>query len=62
MSLPLELDRQLATLETQLPALFADKPDAGDFWAGFAGEADLIEDQADEHAAIVAERIASRGT
>lgn len=57
MPLPSELDRRLADLEAQLPAMIAAYRTDGEFWMAFAGEADLIEDQAGEHAAMVAERI-----
>lgn len=53
-----DLNSQLDALERALPALIADNPDPGDFWMAFAGQADLIEDQAGEHAVMVGERIA----
>ena len=53
-----ELTTQLDALQAQLPQLIADNPDPGDFWCEFAGQADLIEDQAGEHTALVARRIA----
>ncbi|MGH8464133.1 MAG: hypothetical protein ACRER5_08295 [Pseudomonas sp.] len=53
-----ELTTQLDALQAQLPKMIADNPDPGDFWCEFAGQADLIEDQAGEHTALVARRIA----
>jgi hypothetical protein len=58
MQLPPDLERQLADLEGRLPALIQANPDPGDFWMAFAGEADVIEDQAGAHALLVADRIA----
>lgn len=58
MQLPPDLDRRLTDLEAQLPALIEANPEPGDFWNAFAGEADVIEDAAGEHAAQVAQRIA----
>lgn len=52
-----ELTRQLDALEAALPAMIEDNPDPGAFWSTFAGQADLIEDQAGEHAAMAGERI-----
>lgn len=52
-----ELTRQLDALEDALPAMIEDNPEPGDFWMAFAGKADLIADQAGEHAAMVGERI-----
>jgi hypothetical protein len=52
-----ELDAMLATLETNLPKMINEYPDDGDFWSAFAGEADIIEDSAGEHAAHVRSRI-----
>ena len=57
MPLPSELDRRLADLEAQLPAMIAGYRTDGEFWMAFAGEADLIEDQAGEHVGTVNERI-----
>lgn len=56
-TLPIELERQLVTLETQLPVMIAAYQTEDEFWMAFAGEADLIEDRAGEHAAMAAERI-----
>lgn len=53
-----DLNSQLDALERALPTLIADNPDPGDFWMAFAGEADLIEDQAGDHATLVSQRIA----
>lgn len=58
MPLPNELGRRLSDLEAELPAMIAAYPEEGEFWMAFAGEADVIEDQAGEHAALVNERIA----
>jgi hypothetical protein len=44
---------KLDALEAALPALRADHPDDGDFLTAFAGMADVIEDQAGEHASMV---------
>ena len=52
-----ELNGLLDHLEAQLPTLIADNPDDGDFWAAFAGESDVIEDSAGDHAAHVRGRI-----
>jgi hypothetical protein len=57
MTLLIELERRLVALETQLPAMITAYGTDGEFWMAFAGEADLIEDQAGEHAVMVAERI-----
>lgn len=59
MPMPSELDRRLADLEAQLPAMIAAYRTDGEFWMAFAGEADLIEDQAGEHAGQVSQRIAN---
>lgn len=52
-----QLTAMLDTLEAQLPGMLAAYRTEGDFWMAFAGEAELIEDQAGEHAAMVQERI-----
>lgn len=53
-----DLDKRLDTLEAMLPELIQDNPDDGDFWAAFAGEADVIEDlAAPEDAAHVRGRL-----
>lgn len=54
-----ELTTQLDALQAQLPQLIADNPDPADFWPAFAGQADFIEDHADEHAEFVGRRIAA---
>lgn len=41
-----ELDARLQKLRLDLPSMLADAEDEDDFWPGFAGEADLIEDGA----------------
>jgi hypothetical protein len=41
-----DLDKLLDVLEAMLPDLMKDNPDDGDFWAAFAGQADVIEDSA----------------
>lgn len=53
------LNRQLDALEAALPGLITDYPDPGDFWMAFAGQADVIEDAAGEHAEHVHQRIAA---
>lgn len=58
MSLPNDLERLLTNLEAQLRGMIEAYPTEGDFWMAFAGEADVIEDQAGQHAPMVAERIA----
>lgn len=57
MPLPSELDRRLADLETQLPAMIAGYRTDGAFWMAIASEADLIEDQAGEYVVLIRERI-----
>ena len=47
----------LDALEAGLPAMLAAYRTEGEFWMAFAGEADLIEDRAGEHCAMVQERI-----
>lgn len=42
----IELERRLASLESQLPALVRQHPNADDFYAAFAGLADEIADAA----------------
>ncbi|MBJ6983971.1 hypothetical protein [Luteimonas sp. MC1750] len=51
------INAQLDELAAQLPQMIEDNPDHGDFWATFAGEADVIEDQAGEHCQHVMHRI-----
>lgn len=50
---------QLDELEAQLPQLLSDHPEEVEFWPVFAGMADVIEDAAGAHAAVVSERIDS---
>ena len=52
-----QLTAMLDALEARLPAMLAAYRTEGEFWMAFAGEADLIEDQAGEHAAMVQQRI-----
>lgn len=52
-----QLTVMLDALEARLPAMLAAYRTEGEFWMAFAGEAELIEDQAGEHAAMVQERI-----
>ena len=49
--------KALDELEARLPQMIKDNPDPGDFWAAFAGQADVIEDQAGEQASMVRGRI-----
>lgn len=49
----------LDALEAKLPDLLAAYPADGDFWMAFAGEADVIEDQAGEHVGVVNQRISA---
>ncbi len=51
------LTSQLDDLEARLPQIIADHPDHGEFWMAFAGEADVIEDQAGEHCQAVGKRL-----
>ncbi|UYB51137.1 hypothetical protein OCJ37_14200 [Xanthomonas sp. AM6] len=41
-----DLDKMLDALEAEVPAMLEQCPDDGDFWAEFAGHADVIEDAA----------------
>ena len=52
-----QLNALLDALETKLPDLLASSPTEGEFWMAFAGQADVIEDQAGEHVAMVSERV-----
>lgn len=47
----------LDALEGRLPELLASSPTDGEFWMAFAGEVDVIEDQAGDHAEQVSHRI-----
>jgi hypothetical protein len=57
MTTQTELTQLLDELEASLPKMIEDNPDPSDFWLAFAGEADVIEDQAGDHAALVHQRI-----
>ncbi|WP_329889261.1 hypothetical protein [Stenotrophomonas sepilia] len=52
-----QLTAQLDALEATLPDLLAAYPADGDFWMAFAGEADVIEEQAGDHIEHVSRRI-----
>lgn len=52
-----QLTTLLDALEAKLPDLLAAYPADGDFWMAFAGEADVIEDQAGDHIKHVNRRI-----
>jgi len=52
-----DLDTLLDELQVRLPQLIADYPDAGDFWVAFAGETEVIEENAGDQAAHVMQRI-----
>jgi len=52
-----QLTTLLDALEAKLPDLLTAYPSDGDFWMAFAGEADVIEDQAGEHVGVVNQRI-----
>lgn len=52
-----KLNRELDALEGALPMLVADYPDPSDFWPAFAGEADVIEDNAGIHLEHVQHRL-----
>jgi len=52
-----QLTTLLDALEAKLPDLLAAYPADGDFWMAFAGEADVIEDQAGDHIEHVNRRI-----
>ncbi|MCO7473021.1 hypothetical protein [Stenotrophomonas maltophilia] len=51
------LDNRLDALQDALPTLRAQAEDDGEFWMAFAGEADVLEDNAGPHAPHVAQRI-----
>ena len=57
MTLKSQLTAMLDDLGARLPQMVEENPDPGDFWPAFAGEADVIEDQAGEHCHMVAERL-----
>jgi hypothetical protein len=52
-----ELTHRLDALEAFLPALIAGNPSPADFWRVFTAEAEVLEDEAGEHAALVADRV-----
>lgn len=52
-----ELVKMLDRLEEALPQMVLAYPDEGDFWAAFAGEADVLEEDAGEASTYVATRI-----
>ena len=52
-----QLIQLLDDLEASLPAMVAAHPEEGDFWSAFAGQADLIEDEAGPHTEEVQARI-----
>ena len=54
-----QLTTLLDALEAKLPDLLAAYPADGDFWMAFAGEADVIEDQAGDHIEHVDQRISA---
>jgi len=41
-----DLDKMLDDLQAQVPEMLEQCPDDGDFWAEFAGHADVIDDAA----------------
>lgn len=53
------LEAQLNALETDLHLLIQTHSSSGDFWAAFAGLADVIEDNAGAHQELVAQRISA---
>lgn len=53
-----QLTAMLDALEAQLPGMLAVYRTEGEFWMAFAGEADVIEDQAGKHGGMVQARIA----
>jgi hypothetical protein len=57
MTTQTELTQLLDELEASLPKMIEDNPDPSDFWLAFAGEADVIADQAGNHAGLIDERI-----
>lgn len=52
-----ELDAMLDALQAGIPAMLEEYPDIDEFTMAFAGEADVIEDAAGEHALHVGSRI-----
>ncbi|WP_313159620.1 hypothetical protein [Stenotrophomonas sp.] len=53
------MEGHLNALETELPILIQAHGGSGDFWAAFAGLADVIEDNAGAHQELVAQRISA---
>lgn len=53
------LEVPLNALETELPMLIQAHGSSGDFWAAFAGQADVIEDKAGAHHMLVAQRVSA---
>jgi hypothetical protein len=53
------LEAQFNALETDLHMLIQAHSSSGDFWAAFAGMADVIEDNAGAHQQLVAPRISA---
>ena len=51
------IDDRLDALQAALPQLLEDYPDRPDFWNAFAGETEVIEEQAGDHAEHVYARI-----
>jgi len=51
------IDDRLDALERALPRLLEDYPDRADFWNAFAGETEVIEEQAGDHAEHVYARV-----
>ena len=52
-----QLIQLLEDLEADLPAMVAAHPEEGDFWSAFAGQADLIDDEAGPYKDEVQARI-----
>jgi hypothetical protein len=57
MTTQAKLTQLLDELEASLPQMIKDSLDEGDFWMAFAGESDVIEDQAGDLAAWVFQRM-----
>jgi len=54
-----QLKAQLDALEARIPHLLVEHPDPADFWPAFAGEADLIADNAGQLRELAEKRIQS---
>jgi len=52
-----KLTRRLDASEASLAVLIAGNPSPADFWRVFTAEADVLEDEAGEHADLVADRV-----